>query len=207
MPLSHSYTDENFTHLIWKINEDEKFFLSKLSLTYKELDIIKSKKTSIKKIEFLSVRYLLRLLKINPNDLTYSKDGAPQLKTGNNISISHCAGYSTVLISEKKCGIDIETYRNNILNIKDKFINDKDVKQIDPSSVNDLILIWCLKESVYKAEKIPGLNFKNEIFVESINKEEKNAKTLVQKFNYNKLFTCNLLLDANYICTIVFSND
>ena len=48
-------------------------------------------------------------------------------------------GYSTILISEK-CGIDIETYRNNILNIKDKFINDIDVKQIDSSSVNDLIL-------------------------------------------------------------------
>jgi phosphopantetheinyl transferase len=207
MPLSHSYTDKIFTHLIWEINEDEKFFLSKLSLTYREIDIIKSKKTSIKKIEFLSVRYLLRLLKINPNDLTYSKDGAPQLKTGNNISISHCKGYSTVLISEKKCGIDIETYRNNILNIKDKFINDKDVKQIDSSSVNDLILIWCLKESVYKAEKIPGLNFKNEIFVESINKEEKNAKTVVKKFNYDKSYTCNLLFDPNYICTIVFSND
>ena len=207
MPLYHSYTDENFTHLTWEINEDEKFFLSKLSLTYREIDIIKSKKTSIKKIEFLSVRYLLRLLKINPYDLTYSKDGAPQLKTGNNISISHCKGYSTVLISEKKCGIDIETYRNNILNIKDKFINDKDVKQIDSSSVDDLILIWCLKESVYKAEKIPGLNFKNEIFVESINKEEKNAKTMVKKFNYDKSYTCNLLFDSNYICTIVFSND
>ena len=25
MPLSHSYTDENFTQLIWEINEDEKF--------------------------------------------------------------------------------------------------------------------------------------------------------------------------------------
>ena len=41
----------------------------------------------------------------------------------------------------------------------------------------------------------------------TINKEEKNAKTLVQKFNYNKLYTCNLLFDPNYICTIVFSND
>ena len=207
MPLSYSYTDKNFTHLIWEINEDKKFFLSKFSPTYKELEIIKSKKNSTKKIEFLSVRYLLRLLKINPNDLSYSKDGAPQLKTGNNISISHCAGYSTILISKKKCGIDIETYRNNILNIKDKFINDKDVKQIDSSSVNDLILIWCLKESVYKAEKNPGLNFKNEIFVKSINKEEKNAKTMVKKFNYDKSYTCNLLFDPNYICTIVFSND
>ena len=207
MPLYHSYTDKNFTHLIWEITEDEKFFLSKLSLTNNELNILNTKKTSVKKNEFLSVRYLLRLLKINPDDLSYSKDGAPQLNTGTNISISHCMGYSTILISEKKCGIDIETYRNNILNIKDKFINDKDVKQIDSSSVNDLILIWCLKESVYKAEKTTGLNFKNEMFVESINKEEKNAKTLVQKFNYNKLYTCNLLLDPNYICTIVFSND
>ena len=98
MPLYHSYTDENFTHLIWEINEDEKFFLSKFSLTDKELEIIKSKKTSIKKIEFLSVRYLLRLLKINPNDLSYSKDGAPQLKTGTNISISHSSlPFSTFL--------------------------------------------------------------------------------------------------------------
>ena len=165
MPLSHSYTDENFTHLIWEINEDEKFFLSKFSLTDKELEIIKSKKNSIKKIEFLSVRYLLRLLKINPNDLSYFKDGAPQLKTGTNISISHCMGYSTILISKKKCGIDIETYFNYIFNLKDKFINDKYVKQIDSSSLNYLILFWFLKRSVYKAEKTPGLNFKNEIFV------------------------------------------
>jgi len=26
MPLYHSYTDKNFTHLIWEITEDEKFF-------------------------------------------------------------------------------------------------------------------------------------------------------------------------------------
>ena len=52
MPLSHSYTEESFTHLIWEINEDEKFFLSKFSLTYKELELIKSKKTSIKKLSF-----------------------------------------------------------------------------------------------------------------------------------------------------------
>ena len=58
MPLYHSYTDKNFTHLIWEITEDEKFFLSKLSLTNNELNILNTKKTSVKKNEFLFIKLI-----------------------------------------------------------------------------------------------------------------------------------------------------
>ena len=75
MPLIYFHTDKIYSHIIWQIIEDEKFFFSKFSLDKRELKIYNLKKTTSKKIEFLSVRYLLRLLKLKPNDLYYLKNG------------------------------------------------------------------------------------------------------------------------------------
>ena len=77
MPLIYFHTDKIYSHIIWQIIEDEKFFFSKFSLNKRELKIYNLKKTTSKKIEFLSVRYLLRLLKLKPTDLYYLKNGAP----------------------------------------------------------------------------------------------------------------------------------
>ena len=71
MPLIYSHNDKFYSHVIWEIVEDEQFFFSKFSLNKIELKIYQLKNTTSKKIEFLSVRYLLRLLKLKPNDLYY----------------------------------------------------------------------------------------------------------------------------------------
>jgi phosphopantetheinyl transferase len=207
MPLNHFYNKDNCSLIIWEVNEDEQFFLSKFILTDEESKILEFKKNTLKKIEFLSIRYLLRLLKINPNDLYYTKLGAPKLKSKTNISISHCMGYSSILVSDDICGVDIETFRNKIFKIKDRFVNDDDIKNIDSSSVNDLTIVWSLKESVFKAENIPGLNFKEQIFIKSIEKESKIAEILVKKLNVDKIYKSDLLIKSKYICTTVFSND
>lgn len=207
MPLNHFYNKDNCSLIIWEVNEDEQFFLSKFILTDEESKILEFKKNTLKKIEFLSIRYLLRLLKINSNDLYYTKLGAPKLKSKTNISISHCMGYSSILVSDDICGVDIETFRNKIFKIKDRFVNDDDIKNIDSSSVNDLTIVWSLKESVFKAENIPGLNFKEQIFIKSIEKQSKIAEILVKKLNVDKIYKSDLLIKSKYICTTVFSND
>ena len=207
MPLIYSHNDKFYSHVIWEIVEDEQFFFSKFSLNKIELEIYQLKNTTSKKIEFLSVRYLLRLLKLKPNDLYYKKNGAPKLKSKNNLSISHCNGYSTVLISEVSCGVDIETFRDKIFKVKDRFLNEIDIKNIDIKSVFNLTTIWCLKESVFKAENSPGLNFKNQIFIKSIEKKSKTAELFVKRLNSERDYKCNLLFNSKYICTTVFSND
>lgn len=207
MPLNHFYNKDNCSLIIWEVNEDEQFFLSKFILTDEESKILEFKKNTLKKIEFLSIRYLLRLLKINSNDLYYTKLGAPKLKSKTNISISHCMEYSSILVSDDICGVDIETFRNKIFKIKDRFVNDDDIKNIDSSSVNDLTIVWSLKESVFKAENIPGLNFKEQIFIKSIEKQSKIAEILVKKLNVDKIYKSDLLIKSKYICTTVFSND
>lgn len=207
MPLNHFYNKDNCSLIIWEVNEDEQFFLSKFILTDEESKILEFKKNTLKKIEFLSIRYLLRLLKINSNDLYYTKLGAPKLKSKTNISISHCMGYSSILVSDDICGVDIETFRNKIFKIKDRFVNDDDIKNIDSSSLNDLTIVWSLKESVFKAENIPGLNFKEQIFIKSIEKQSKIAEILVKKLNVDKIYKSDLLIKSKYICTTVFSND
>ena len=116
-------------------------------------------------------------------------------------------GYSSILVSDDICGVDIETFRNKIFKIKDRFVNDDDIKNIDSSSLNDLTIVWSLKESVFKAENIPGLNFKEQIFIKSIEKQSKIAEILVKKLNVDKIYKSDLLIKSKYICTTVFSND
>ena len=81
---------------LYQIIEDEKFFFSKFSLNKRELKIYNLKKTTSKKIEFLSVRYLLRLLKLKPTDLYYLKNGAPKLKSKNKIIVIGNGGSSSM---------------------------------------------------------------------------------------------------------------
>ena len=95
MPLQYSSNDSSYTHVIWHCSEDINFFRSKLNLTNYELNILEKRKNSKKALEFLCSRLLLRLCKLDPNDLYYNEFGAPILKSGKFISISHCKNYVT----------------------------------------------------------------------------------------------------------------
>ena len=88
MPLSYSSDDSLYTHVIWHCSEDINFFRSKLNLTSDELNILEKRNNSKKALEFLCSRLLLRLCKLDPNDLYYTEFGAPILKSGKFISIN-----------------------------------------------------------------------------------------------------------------------
>ena len=108
---------------------------------------------------------------------------------------------------KRQCGVDIETFRNKIFKVKDRFLNEFDIKNIDIKSVFNLTAIWCLKESVFKAENSVGLSFKNQIFIKSIEKKSKSAELFVKRLDSDIGYKCNLLFNSKYICTTVFSND
>ena len=207
MPLSYSSDDSLYTHLVWHCSEDINFFRSKLNLTNYELEILAKRKNSKKALEFLCSRLLLRLCKLDPNDLSYNEFGAPILKSGKFVSISHCKNYVTLLLSNQSCGVDIETKRKQILNIKHKFLNQTDINNISVENISDITLIWTLKEAIYKLCQYPGIDFKDQIFVSTIDIKNNLANAYVDIDGSITNLICKFQINKEYICSTVFIDD
>ena len=171
------------------------------------MNILEKRKNSKKALEFLCSRLLLRLCKLDPNDLYYNEFGAPILKSGKFISISHCQNYVTLLLSNQSCGVDIETKRKQILNIKHKFLNQTDINNISVENISEITLIWTLKEAIYKLCQYPGIDFKDQIFVSTIDTKNNLANAYVDINESITNLICKFKINKEYICSTVFIDD
>ena len=197
----------NISLSIWSIEESLDFFLSNLRLTKNcEQRLDKLKSDEMKK-QFLAVRKLIQLNGISLDSLSYSSEGIPFLNTEKNISISHTKGFSAIAISPKPVGIDIQDFRDKILSISKKFINSKERDLIDPSSIKELTLVWCIKEATYKVHRKPGLDFKDEIKIQSISDNLTYSIIKVEKLDKKHFFESFNITESDYICSIVQSNE
>ena len=197
----------NISLSIWSIEESLDFFLSNLRLTKNcEQRLDKLKSDEMKK-QFLAVRKLIQLNGISLDSLRYSSEGIPFLNNEKNISISHTKGFSAIAISPKPVGIDIQNFRDKILSISKKFINSNERDLIDPSSIKELTLVWCIKEATYKVHRKPGLDFKDEIKIQSISNNLSHSTVEVEKLDKKYFFESFNITESDYICSIVQSNE
>ncbi len=197
----------NISLSIWSIEESLDFFLSNLRLTKNcEQRLDKLKSDEMKK-QFLAVRKLIQLNGISLDSLSYSSEGIPFLNNEKNISISHTKGFSAIAISPKPVGIDIQDFRDKILSISKKFINSNERDLIDPSSIKELTLVWCIKEATYKVHRKPGLDFKDEIKIKSISENLTHSIIKVEKLDKKHFYESFNITESDYICSIVQSNE
>lgn len=192
---------------IWRIEESLDFFYLNLYLTKSCKERLDKLKSNEMKKQFLSVRKLIELNGISLDKLYYNNDGIPFLLNGKNISISHTKGFSSIAISSKPVGVDIQCFRDKILNISKKFINTEESNLIDYNSIKELTLVWSIKEATYKVFRKPGLDFKDEIKIQSISKNLSNSKIEVEKFEKKYFFNSFNIIESDYICSIVQSNE
>lgn len=94
------------------------------------------------------------------DDAVYSHDaqGAPMIEGCTEaISVAHGAGMAVVAVSRaSSVGVDVECWREQLVRVKAKFVNDDDV--CDSSTEQErLLTLWTDKEAVYKAAHAPGL--------------------------------------------------
>jgi len=178
---------------IWKITEtiDE---LSKLvTLSSKSRELLKTRKSSIHKLQFLSVRAILIELGYADDNLSY-QDNVPILNDNKKISISHSNLFSCVIISDLKVGIDVQEINHKINKIAKKFIG-YETSYLDLDDFKRMTIIWNIKESIYKIANIIGLDYKTHLLVVPFN--------LSDNFTYSWLIYKNLKERyASYFFTI-----
>ena len=147
----------------------------------------------------------MKIAKITENTLYYDSNGAPSLKSGKNISISHSKYYSGLVISDFQIGIDIEFYRNKILKIGPKFINIDENYAL--GKIEDLTFIWTVKEAVYKAFRVPGISFSKQIKISHPYNSENTPFASVFHNNQYKLYDLSSFKLNSNIITIAHEKE
>ena len=206
---------ENNTRLaVWKIEEEECFFLEKVSLQ-------RSITHPHKRLQHLAGRYLLQYLFPQfPIDLILIADTRkPYLENDTyHFSISHCAQFAAAIVSkEKRVGVDIEVESTKIELIKNKFTSNEElhrmgemVDHLTPSveanyldSNKKLTLLWSCKEAVFKWYGLGGIAFKEDILFEKIVKI--NNSDILSLISFKKYIPKQLLLHSRFFENVVLT--
>ena len=164
MGVIEKIEENNCIIAIWDMRKSYEELLQ-LSDNY---DLSKYKNEKRKK-EFLSSRLLLN--EIQPNQqITYNKYGAPEIKNGKHISISHSKNLVAIVASEQKVGLDIEQISEKPLKLSSKFISKDSCINLSKEKAT---LIWCCKEAIFKWHQKGNVDFINDIRLNQFELKEK----------------------------------
>ena len=156
MPITYKIEKKEVSILVWEITET----LEELLDLYGNINTTNYTSEKRKK-EHLISRLMLNKLCEN-GTIIYNEFGAPELDNGKHLSISHSNELVTVIISDKKSGIDIEKISEKALRIASKFVSKKNLTKLNKEKAT---LIWCLKEAIYKWYQKGGVDFIKDIII------------------------------------------
>ncbi len=176
---------------IWKIAESYEELLQSVTLKPLSLLRLENMKSEGHKKGFLSIRRLLQESGHSDRDLFYDEFGKPHLENESHISITHSFGFSALIISDQKSGIDIEMQRDKIALIANKFIDSEcDFTQENTSDyIRKLTVIWGAKEAIFKIQNEKGISFKDHISVFPFEMDNNTTTALLTFANLNKVFS------------------
>ncbi|MFO8234925.1 MAG: 4'-phosphopantetheinyl transferase superfamily protein [Bacteroidales bacterium] len=189
---------------VWQIEEDYNYLFSQLNLNPNDIKTVENFKSHTRKLEWLSVRLLLKKLTKRNIHIIYNGNRKPFLSDkSQNISISHSENYTAVLLCDQNhsAGIDVEKMKSKIEYIAHKFLSDKEILNInDKKKIYHMYLHWCAKEALYKLCDKKELSFKNNITIEPFIPESKGkiyGKVISKKIN--------IRVKLHYFCLDNFS--
>lgn len=195
MPLYKTFTPNSQTTVkIWKITESFDNLMQDLVLKPESAERVLSMKSEWHQRGFLCARHILKDLGYSDLDLFYDENGKPHLKDGKCISITHSFLFVGVIVSDAEVGIDIEMQRDKIARIAPKFIDYEFnyLKKESEKYINELTIIWCIKESLYKLFATPGMVFKDHFLVIPFMIEDNETVAWIdfknKKYRYNTTF-------------------
>ncbi len=152
---------------VWKVNES----LEELEVLATGLQDTNHQhiKLNTKKKEFLLNRILLAHLANPQARLSYHPTGQPYSKA-HKISISHCKGYQTMLLSANTpVGLDLECERSQLKRIQHKFVSEEELALLSHLPAQKrLLFAWCAKEAAYKYYAKRNIGFRENLQIKKV---------------------------------------
>ena len=191
--------------VIWEINESIQDLKSKVVLSEDSLKLLNQKKSGIHKKQFLAIRNIFKFLCIDDKDLKYDKAGKPIFSQNKKLSISHSGNYAAVITSNYNVGIDIEKISDKAIKIKHKFLQIELNYPIEFDNQISLIY-WNIKESIYKAMGIMGVDFKKNILALPLDINVAKCKSWYVNNDDIYSFETYFRISKNYTLAFVIKN-
>jgi len=191
MPLDKEFHFNFKTRVnLWKIEESEYELLKPLTLPLIEKEKLKKRKNLKHRLEFLASRAALVSLGIDLDKVLFNDNGAPYLTDHRYCSISHTDGYSAVVVSEYKIGVDVEIYKDKIIRIASKFVHPaEDFVNKSKNHLKILTRLWTIKEAIYKAFGTPGIRFSKDIQVDPFQLQDEQGTARLVHLKTEYLYT------------------
>lgn len=126
-----------------------------------------------KRSEWLASRELLFRIANLPErvECRYDDFGKPfLLGIDQHISVSHSGPWASAMISDRPCGVDIQVYSHTVERISNRFLSGDEselTRQIQ-NRLHQLHFLWGAKECMYKAYGKKKLEFRQHIFIKSL---------------------------------------
>lgn len=202
--------DPHTTVFVWQITESLADLFDMARLTDRSIFRIGGTSSIEHKKGFISVRCLLQAAGTDDFQLYYDEFGKPNLTDGRHISISHSHEFSTIIVSNRKCGIDLELRRDKIIRIANKFVEDgfefpnRDDKE---EYISRLTVDWGIKESVFKIRNEPGISFKQHISVTPFDLESGKTSALLTFGDVRQKFEVFFTQVDNYMLVYAFEDN
>lgn len=206
MPLFKTFNfQENTQIYIWKIEETFEDLFDEVALNDLNLIRLNTMKSEQHQRGFLSVRKLLQEAGYSDFDLQYSPEGKPHLKDNKFISISHSHAFSTIAISNKAIGIDLEIAKEKSLRIAHRFMNIAHLENLSEiDQMKKATVIWGIKEAIFKIKNEKGISFPDHIFEDEFNLVDKKAKAQLRFNNTIEKFDIHFEEIEEYVLVFAF---
>ena len=208
MPLLKTIALNDYTQLfVWKITETFDELFQSVALKDVSLARVDSMKSESHQRGFLAVRRLLMEAGYSDFDLYYDEFGKPHLGNGKHISISHSHDFSVIVLSNVNVGADLEILKEKTLKLAPRYM---DVSHLENLSKSDELIkatvVWGIKESVFKIKNEIGISFKDNIFEDDFNLEDKKCGVSLQFNDKTERFDIVFEFIENYVFVCAFSS-
>lgn len=98
-------------------------------------------------------------------EVEYAPSGAPRLKNSpyTYISVSHCRDVVAVVLSNARCGVDVERVDRDFSRVAERYMTaaERDLCAAEWWAA----AVWCAKECLYKMAEREGVNFREDMVV------------------------------------------
>lgn len=144
------YFDDGTTLYRWDLTQEDSEQLAR-ECKQLGLDATVEAKAESRRREILAERLLVNHIVRNAN-LQHNEDRAPVINELDGfLSIAHTRQELVIAINPHHAvGIDLETYRDRVLRVRDAFLNESERTWIDADDLMPHVVAWTAKEAIFK---------------------------------------------------------
>lgn len=188
---------------MWKVTETEDELQASLpeSGLYRN-EIARLHTASKRRLERLAVRVLMYTCWGKEEEVAYTENGRPRLKTGRyHISISHTQGYVALCWHPARTvGIDIEQIRPKALGLTARFMHPDEHAEGD--ALHEALLHWSAKETLYKMlPRQEATDFVRHLFIRPFTIGPQGVMFGIDRRDPALSYRLNYRLDADFVLT------